>query len=142
MFWLLLVLARMLDREAMKCSISRPFMPGGEDLFRCGSKLKEPSSTRFDVAIFECCGISVPIFHGFIVLVLVLSDRGTRTRCGVFEYEYEYEYHFIEYEGKRSQNSATTKIACAAVGNTRRPINRIERSSSIASVRRASSTPL
>jgi hypothetical protein len=35
-------------------------------------------------------------YPGFIVLVLMLNDRGSRTRCGIFVYEYE--YHFIEYE--------------------------------------------
>ena len=64
--------------------------------------------TLFEVALFECLGISIHVYAGFIVLVLVLSDSGTRTRCVIVEYEYE--YHSIEYEYERRQNSATSKL--------------------------------
>jgi hypothetical protein len=65
----------------------------------------------FDAALFEPLEASIHVLPCFFVLVL--SDSGTRTRCGIFEYEYEYEYeyHFIEYEYDKSQYSAVSKPA-------------------------------
>jgi hypothetical protein len=77
-----------------------------------------PSPRFFEIAIFKCLGISVRVFPGSFVLVL--SDSGTRTRCGILEYEYD--YHFIEYEYEGSRSIATSKPTVRLQRNPTAPL--------------------
>jgi hypothetical protein len=95
----------------------------------------------FEVALFESLSAPIHVFPGFFVLVLVLSDSGTRARWGIFEDD-------------RSQNSGTSKGAMAdklrkdrevarqgPVENRRDPQGRSEASGESADYSRQSAFP-